>query len=274
MDGLQAAQQSGGPVRNVAASPEGVQIARQAKELLRQGQWPQAMALYRQLIEHFPADLDLRRHVLLSAFKRKDYQEVLTQTLALAELAFAEGDVHAGLERYGEVLRLPELVAGDQGPEAADHVAKLVEPLKADIYFDYGDHYLGSGQHDLALQYFEVSDRARPGRWETYWGRGQALLLKGDKREAVKSLYQSIQVAPNEAASAYELLGEILLGEGRELKDLRKYYVRASDIFEAYQCYEDALRVTFRWLQLDPQDREMADRARQLTERIHTAQES
>ena len=270
VDRLRAEHTRGEPATLVAESPEGIGIARQAKELLRQGQWPAAIALYRQLVERFPQDLELRRHVLISAFKWKDYREVLNQTLALADLAFADGDTHSGLERYGEVLRLPELVAGEGGAEAAREVSELVEPLKADIFFVYGDHHLGNGQHDLALQYFDVSERMMPGRWETYWGRGQALLLRGDKREAVKSLYQSIQSAPNEAASAYELLGEILLGEGRELKDLRKYFVRASSIFEAYECQDDALRVTFRWLQLDPQDREMADRARVLTKKIHS----
>lgn len=255
---------------SVAQSPEGVQKARQAKELLRQGQWPAALSIYKELIEAFPNDLELRRHVLLSAFKLKDYREVLQQTLDLADLAFADGDSASGLERYSEVLRLPELVAGDQGPEAAEEVAALVEPLKADIYFVFGDHYLGSQQYDLALQYFEVSERLQPGRWETHWGRGQAQLLKGDKKEAVRALYQSIQTAPDEAASAYELLGEVLLQEGRALKDLRKYFVRASGIFETYQCHDDALRVSHRWLQLDPQDREMADRAMALTQRLHS----
>lgn len=271
MDNNQSEYAVGQRPRYVSQSPEGVQKARQAKELLRQGQWSAALSLYHDLIEGFPNDLDLRRHVLLSAFKLRDYREVLQQTLELADLAFQEGDSHAALERYSEILRLPELVAGEQGAEAAAEVAVLVEPLKADIYFAYGDHYLGLGQSDLALQYFDVSERLQPGRWETYWGRGQALLHRGDKKEAVRSLYQSIQLAPNEAASAYELLGEVLLGEGRELRDLRKYFVRASSIFEAYQCHDDALRVSFRWLQLDPQDREMADRARLLTHHLHSS---
>lgn len=270
MDGNQFGDDGSQQAETVAQSPEGVQKARQAKELLRQGQWPAALAIYKELVEAFPYDLELRRHVLLSAFKWKDYREVLQMTLDLADLSFAEGDVNSGLERYSEVLRLPELVSGDQGPQVAAEVAELVEPLKADIYFVFGDHYLAEGQSDLALQYFDVSERLQPNRWETHWGRGQAQLLKGDKKEAVRSLYQSIQLAPNEAASAYELLGEVLLGEGRELKDLRKYFVRASTIFEAYKCHDDALRVSFRWLQLDPQDREMADRARQLTHRMST----
>ncbi len=258
--------------RTVAHSPEGVQKARQAKDLLRQGQWPAALAIYRDLVDSFPGDLELRRHVLLSAFKFKDYSEVLEQTIGLADLAFAEGDSNAGLERYAEILRLPELVAGDQGAEAAQHVAELVEPLKADIYYAFGNHYLGAGQSDLALQYFEVSERLQPGRWENHWGRGQALWLKGEKKEAVRSLYQSIQVAPDEAAWAYELLGQILLGEGRPLKDLRKYFVRASGIYEAYQCYDEALGLCHRWLQLDPHDREMADRAYELNLRLNSGE--
>lgn len=270
MDNYRTEAGEGQRPQTVSQSPEGVQKARQAKELLRQGRWPAALALYRGLIAEFPWDRDLRRHVLLSAFKLKDYKEVLQQTLDLAELAFAEGDSHGGIERCAEALRLPELVAGEQGQEAAEEVRALVEPWKSEIYLRYGEHYLDAGQPDLALQYFDVSERLAPGRWETSWGRGQAFLLRGQKREAVRALYQSIQTAPNDAAEAYESLGAVLLGEGRELKDLRKYFARASVIYESHERYEDALSVCFRWLELDSQDREMADRARALTQRIHS----
>lgn len=269
MDSLDKGYGVDDEVQTVSRSPEGIEKARQAKELLRQGNWLGALAIYRELTATFPYDLELRRHVLISAFKRQDYQEVLQQSLDLAEISFSSGDSHAGLERYSEILRLPELVAGEHGTEVADAVAELVQPLKADIYFVFGDHYLSSGQADLALQYFDVSERQQSGRWETHWGRGQALLMKGDKKEAVRSLYQSIQVAPDDAASAYELLGEVLMGEGRELPGLRKYFARASAIFEAYECYDDARRVAFRWLGFDSQDREMADRVRMLTQKIH-----
>lgn len=255
---------------SVSQSKVGVAKARRAKALLHQGDWPAASALYRELISEFPLDQDLRRHVLINAFKFKDYREVVEQTLDLADLYMSEGDTNAGLERYSEILRLAELVAGESGPEAAQEVENLVEPLKADIYFVFGDHYLTLGQADHALQYFEVSDRLQPGRWETLWGRGQALLLKGDKRSAVRCLYESIESAPDDAASAYELLGEVLMGEGRPLSEVRDFFVNSSTIFENYECYDDALRVVFRWLQLDPQDREMADRAKFLTQRIHS----
>lgn len=254
---------------SVSQSKAGVAKARQAKKLLHEGNWEQASVLYRELIAAFPLDRDLRRHVLINAFKFKDYREVVEQTLDLADLYLAEGDTNAGLERYSEVLRLAELVAGESGPEAAKQVEELVEPLKADIYFVFGDHYLTLGQADHALQYFEVSDRLQSGRWETSWGRGQALLLKGDKRSAVRCLYESIEVAPDDAASAYELLGEVLMGEGRPLSEVREFFLNASTIFQNYECYDDALRVVFRWLQLDPQDREMADRAKALTQLIH-----
>ncbi len=270
MDSLDRGYGVDDDVQSVSRSPEGIEKARQAKELLRKGDWLGALAIYRELTATFPYDLELRRHVLISAFKRQDYEEVLRQSLDLAEISFSEGDSHSGLERYSEILRLPELVAGEHGTEVAEGVAELVEPLKADIYFVFGDHYLAIGQADLALQYFDVSERQQSGRWETHWGRGQALLLKGDKKEAIRSLYQSIQVGPNDAASAYELLGEVLMAEGRELPGLRKYFARASAIFEAYACYEDARRVAYRWLGFDSQDREMADRVRLMTQMIHT----
>lgn len=262
--------EAGDSVVSVSQSKSGVARARHAKKLLHQGEWPAAIAVYKELIAEFPRDQELRRHVLLNAFKFQDYREVVEQTLDLADLYLAEGDSNAGLERYSEILRLAELVAGESGPEAAEEVTQLVEPLKADIYFIFGDHYLTLGQADHALQYFEVSERLQSGRWETYWGRGQALLLKGDKRSAVKCLYESIESAPDDAASAYELLGEVLMGEGRPLPEVRQFFVSASTIFENYECYDDALRVVFRWLQLDSQDREMADRAKELSRLLHS----
>lgn len=245
----------------VAESPEGVAKAKKARQLLAQGNWQEASAIYRDLAQEFPGDQELRRHFLLNAFRFKDYYEVVQQSLDLADLALSRNDTATALERYAEVLRLPELVAGEQGQAAADEVAAFIEPLKADIYFSYGDHYLAIKNPPLALQYFDVSERLSPGRWETTWGAGQAWLMLGEKQKAIKALYASVNSAPNEAATAYELLGEVLLGEGRELPQLREMFWRASVIYETYDMLEDALRVAQRWLKLDTQDRQMADRA-------------
>jgi len=249
------------PATRVSQSKAGVARARQARQFLQQGDWPRAAAIYRELTKLFPNDEELRRHFLLNAFRQKDYEEVVQQSLDLAEQALAQGDTGAALERYSEVLRLPELVAGDQGQQAADRVAAFIEPLKADIYFSYGDHYLEIQSPELALQYFDVSERLSPGRWETSLGIGQAHLLMGNKQLAVEALYASVNSAPSDAASAYELLGEVLLSERRPLAELREMFWRASVIFEKYEFFDDALRVAHRWLQLDSQDREMADRA-------------
>ena len=255
---------SGRTGARVSQSPEGVAKAKMARQHLKQGNWPGAAAIYRELAEQFPEDRELRRHFLLNAFRNKDYREVVQQSLDLADLALSYDDTATALERYSEVLRLPELVAGDEGQEASDRVSELVEPLKADIYFTYGDHYLANQRPQLSLQYFDVSERLSPGRWETAWGAGQAWLMMGNKQKAIKALYTSVNSSPNEAASAYELLGEVLLGEGRPLPELRDMFWRASIIYENFSMLDDALRVALRWLKLDNQDREMADRASKL----------
>ncbi|MFA5507928.1 MAG: hypothetical protein WC314_16280 [Vulcanimicrobiota bacterium] len=248
----------------VSQSEGGIQKARQARQFLKNGDWAMASSLYKELTREFPEDTELRRHFILNAFRHKDYEEVVQQSLDMAEMSLMYDDTAAALERYSEILRLPELVAGDHGQQAAEAVAELVEPLKADIYFSYGDHYLAVQNPEMALQYFDVSERLMPGRWETHWGVGQAYLMLGDKKKAIESLYHSVNSAPSEASSAYELLGEVLLSEGRDLSELREMFYRASVIFENYECYEDALRIALRWLQLDNQDREMTDRARAL----------
>lgn len=255
----------------VSQSQEGIRKAREARQYLKSGDWDNASRLYRELTQEFPEDAELRRHYILNAFRHQDYQEVIQQSLDMADLSLMYDDTAAALERYSEILRLPELVAGDHGHEAGERVAEMVEPLKADIYFSYGDHYLAVQNPQMALQYFEVSERLSPGRWETHWGVGQAFLMQGDKKRAIESLYISVNAAPNDAASAYELLGEVLLAEGRELSELRELFYRASVIFEKYECYEDSLRLSLRWLQLDNQDREMTDRARELNRLIDAA---
>lgn len=252
----------------VADSPEGVAKAKLARQLLSQGDWGRASAVYRELSTEFPHDKELRRHFLLNAFRQRDYYEVVQQSLDLADMALAENDTATALERYSEILRLPELAAGEQGQAAADEVSALIDPLKSDIYFSYGDHYLAIKNPQLALQYFDVSERLAPGRWETAWGAGQAWLLIGDKERAVKALYASVNAGPNEAATAYELLGEVLLGEGRPLPKLREMFWRASVIYENYDMLDDALRVALRWLKLDNQDRTMVDRATALNRAI------
>ena len=196
-----------GSVKLVSQSEAGIRKARQARQLLKTGDWPAASELYRELTREFPEDTELRRHYILNAFRHHDYHEVVQQSLDMADIALMYDDTTTALERYGEILRLPELVAGDQGQRAADEVAELIEPLKADIYFSYGDHYLAVQNPELALQYFEVSERLSPGRWETPWGVGQAHLMMGDKEKAIASLYTSVNSAPSDAASAYELLG-------------------------------------------------------------------
>lgn len=255
---------SGRKATRVAESKAGVAKAKKARQLLKQGDWAGASTLYKELTQAFPGDAELRRHFLLNAFRNKDYQEVVQQSLELADLSLAYDDTRAALERYSEILRLPELVAGDEGQAAADQVAELVEPLKADIYFTYGDHYLALQNPQLALQYFEVSDRYAPGRWETYFGVGQAYSMLGQKEKAMENLYASINTSPSEAASAYELLGDMLLAENKDPAELRDFFWRASVIYENYGLVEEALRVARRWLQLDSQDREMADRATKL----------
>ena len=205
---------------------------------------------------------------MLNAFRQHDYREVVQQSLDLADIALSQEDTATALDRYGEVLRLPELAAGEMGQDVGDEVASLIEPLKADIYFSFGDHYLAIKQPEVALQYFEVSERLSPGRWETYWGIGQAQLMMGDKTIAIDSLYKSVNSAPSEAAWAYELLGEVLLTEGGEMSTLREMFWRASVIFENHDGFDNALRVALRWLKLEPQDREMADRARDLNHKL------
>ncbi len=254
----------------VAQSRQGVEKAKQAKAHLRAGDWASALAIYQTLVVAFPEDRDLRRHLILNAFKFQDYQEVVQQGLDFADLLFAHGEVSAALDRYSEILRLPELVAGEKGPEAGRAVEELVETVKADIYFVYGDHYLGQEQPDLALQYFEASEKLQSGRWENSWGRGQALLLKGDRENARLCLEESIRVAPDEAASSYELLGELFLEDGIEPTQVRPYFARSAEIFAQFECFEDALRVVFRWLQVDTQDREMADQAKELTKKLYS----
>ena len=106
----------------VSHSEEGIQKARQARQFLKNGDWDQASALYRELTEEFPEDTDLRRHFILNAFRHKDYQEVIQQSLDMADLSLMYDDTAAALERYSEILRLPELVAGDHGQAAGDQV--------------------------------------------------------------------------------------------------------------------------------------------------------
>ncbi len=236
----------------------------EANRLASQGHWQQALEIYLQLVAEDPSNLDLREQLIIVAFRHQDYYTVIQQYLDCAELYYMMGDWDGAVSRYEETLRLPEVVDGQHGPGAGDPVRQLVEHVKPDIFYQFGDYHLDRGYADLALQYLQKSDQLAPGRWETHTALGQAHLLKGQDKEAIRAFNEVIRLAPQESAVALELLGEVFLRQKRPLQQLRDWFYRSADAYYQKGSLQDAVRVCRRILDFDPGNETVHDKLQQL----------
>ncbi|MGE0492544.1 MAG: tetratricopeptide repeat protein [Vulcanimicrobiota bacterium] len=228
------------------------QQVQQANLLASKGQWDQAVAIYQELLRQYPYSLELREQFIIVSFRNGDYHSVIQQYLDCAEIYYTEGDWESAIRRYEETLRLPEIVDGQHGPGAGDPVRELVDQVRPDIYYQFGDFHLDRGYADLALQYLQKSDQLSPGRWETHMAMGQAHLLKGQDKEAIQAFHQVLQLAPEEAAVALELLGEVFLRQRRPIDNLREWFYRSADAYYKKGAVRDAIRICNRILDFDP----------------------
>lgn len=248
------------------------QRVQQANMLAASGRWPEAAAIYEELVALEPYNLELREQFIIISFRQNDFRRVIEQYLDCAEILYMEGDWDGAIRRYEEVLRLPEVVDGQSGPGAGDPIRRTVDQLKPDIYYQFGDYHLDRGYADLALQYLHKSDDLQSGRWETHMAIGQAYLLKGMDKEAIQALQEVIRLAPQEAAVAYELMGEVFLRQRRPAQNLLPWFRQSAECYYKKGQIRDAIRICHRILEFDPHNAETHQALSQLlaVERSHS----
>lgn len=222
------------------------------------GNWGEAIEAYKTALNLQPDLLDLRVAIINFAQKHGDYQEKAAQHMELAELFKEMGDFDAAVNHYRDVLHIEELIDSDPSVQDKTSVRELVRRYKPDALLQLGCHYLDCGEFEQAVQYFRKSIEIGPGRWEAHMNLGKAYMNLNKDREAIDQFQEVSRLAPQEAAHAYEMLGEIFARKkGRSVQNTKVWFQHAAEMFLKKNLLAEATRAYLRILDLEPDNRDI-----------------
>ena len=233
-----------------------------ANALANQGRWDEAAEAYQEALKGDPHNLDVRGYIISLSRKIGAYSEVIHQHMECAEIFRQQGDLDAAVERYREVLRLEETVES-QGSSlrAADEIAQVkesVKRVKPEVCLQIGRYFLQRDEVDQAVQYLRKSIELGPGRWEAHMFLGKAYMQLGMDKDAIDQFQEVSRLAPQEAAQAYEMLGEIFARKkGRSVQNTKVWFQHAAEMYVKKEQLNDAIRAYLRILDLEPENKEI-----------------
>lgn len=233
-------------------------LIQQADALAGQGKWDAALEIYRQVLESTPDDVQVREHVLNIAQKRGEYGEVVNQYMALAEIFASQGEDQEAMARYQEIQKLEESVRKKGfGPQEAAEIQARVAQVKPQIFLRMGRYYLDQGRGEEAHDLLTGSLELEPGNWETHMALGRSFMARGMDKEAIGEFQEVVRLAPNEAAQAYEMLGEVFIRAGRPPQTTVVWFRNAGELFMQRRQMTDAIRTYERILEFEPRNKDV-----------------
>ncbi len=233
-----------------------------ANAYANQGRWDEAIEAFQEALKTDPHNLDVRGYIISLSLKSGNYSEVIHQHMECAEIFRQQDDLDAAVDRYREVLRLEETIE-TQGSSlrSADEIAQVkesVKRVKPEVCLQIGRFFLLRNEVDQAVQYLRKSIELGPGRWESHMSLGRAYMQLGMDREAIDQFQEVSRLAPQEAAHAYEMLGEIFARKkGRSVQNTKVWFQHAAEMYVKKNLLEDATRAYLRILDLEPENREI-----------------
>lgn len=256
-----------------------------AKRHIKNGERPQAAALYREILEKFPNNTrakdglaalampDVKKgqikptqaqvNALIGLLSQKRFSELFAQSSVLAKkfprsgvIYNIQGSAHADMEHFNEAI-------------SAFAKAIRVEPTYAEAHSNLGNAYQSSGEIEKAKECFRAAIKLKPNFPEAHNNLGNALGLTAAFDEAIECFERALNYKPN-YIQAHKNYVIVLLNKG-DLDGALKHVNQICEIdptdhasqadlathFRNNDRPDDAIECYSRALKVDPQNTEM-----------------
>lgn len=236
----------------------------EAQQLAENDQIDDAIEMYRAALEEDPTNEDVRREVIDLTLSKSDFQQAIVEYFDWAEACQAAGAIDDAIRIYQEILGLDTLLQKkvfmmDQGvaEETIAQVQETIQAASGAIFFNLGYLYLEKGALDESISCLQKSLEFNPSDSKTHTLLGQVYMQKGLDKEAIGEFQEVVRLAPDEAAYAYEMLGEIFIRTGKPPQSTIVWFRNAGDLYIRHEQYEEAIRAYERILSFESENKDI-----------------
>jgi tetratricopeptide (TPR) repeat protein len=228
----------------------------EAQRYVAEGDYDGAIQMYKGALGEDPINEDIRREIINLNIRRGDYQQVIVEYFDWAEVCQAENEIDNAISTYREILNLENILVNtarddEISDEIITQIRETIQAASGAIYFNMG--YLSLEKNSLsdAIKFLLKSKEINPDDAKTRTLLGQVYMQEGQEKEANGEFQEVVRLSPDEAAYAYEMLGEINVKTGKITPGTVSWFKNAGDLYSRNEQYEDAVRAYERILSFE-----------------------
>lgn len=233
-------------------------MTQQARALVGQGKLDEAIGYYREALQMDPYNTDAYREMGNVFEKRGDLIKAVDAYLMGGQVLLSRGQFDEALKIYNQIISIenslskkPMLVAN------VDQVKSHLINKRGDIAAGVGNIYLQKGATDEAIKILKGSLEVASSHPGVHTMLGVAYMQKGMDKEAFGEFQEVVRLAPNEAAFAYERIGEIFVRGNKPPQATIVWFRNAGDLYAKHEQLHDAARAFENILGFDPKHKEV-----------------
>jgi len=239
----------------------------QAKQMAESGDIDNAIETYRLALGEDPANEEVQREIINLTLKKGDYQETIVEYFNWAEACQVQGAIDDAIRIYQEILGLPTLLQKqifmmdkEVANETINQIQETIETASSAIFFNLGYLYLEKGAMDESISCLKKSLEFNPSDSKIHTLLGQVYMQMEKDNEAIGEFQEVVRLAPDEAAYAYEMLGEIFIRKGKPPQSTIVWFRNAGDLYLRNRQLDEAIRAYERILSFEPKNKDVLKR--------------